>query len=549
MQYNNILGSEIIQKKPAKAYFIKSQYRRNHKRRNKHKRSIGQAGAYIGPLPSCQRNIQASQIRDEATYFEKNIPIPEHPTNGDEEKYKNKIGNYSKALPHNKFGEVDLYAYKAFKRSITTGNPIVFEEIPLGGDRKLSNPQGSYAYELAGADSHHLGINVPPSFSSAWIASEMAEVYWMSLVRDVPFTDYCTNPLTIKAAKDLSSFSAFKGPKEKGMATPMTLFRSGLPGTLVGPYLSQFLLLNIPYGAGTFLQQYNTTLPNEYFMTKYNEWLNIQNGLNASKTSNYESSPRYVYNGRGLSEWVHVDFTYQAYLSACLILLNYGREALSPTNPYLQSKTQIGFVTFGAAHMLDFTARAARLGLEAAWFQKFQVHRRLRPEEYGGCVDNVLRDYTNYPINSEILNSSVVDRVYSKFGSYLLPMAYPEGCPTHPAYPAGHATTAGAAVTILKAFFNENYVIPEPVIPDPAGLSLKAYKGEPLTVGGELNKLASNISLGRDMAGVHWRSDGIEGMKLGETVAIRLLQDYKNTYNENFAGFRFTKFDGTHILI
>jgi hypothetical protein len=377
----------------------------------------------------------------------------------------------------------------------------------------------------------------------------MAEVYWMSLVRDVPFMDYSTNHFTIQAAKDLSFFSAFKGPKEKGMVTPRTLFRSGFPGTLNGPYISQFLLLDIPYGDRTLLQYYNTTLPGEYFMTKYKEWLNIQNGLNPRTKSSYESKPRYIYNGRGLGEWVHYDFTYQGYLAACLILLNYGQEALAPTNPYLRSKTQIGFVTFGSAHVLDFTARAARLGLEAAWFQKFQVHRRLRPEEYGGCVDNVLKDYSNYPINPEILNSPVVNEVYSKFGSYLLPMAYPDGCPTHPAYPAGHATIAGAAVTILKAFFNEDYVIPDPVVPSSNGLSLSAFKGKPLTIGGELNKLASNISLGRDMSGVHWRSDGMEGMKLGETVAIRLLQDYKNTYNENFTGFKFTKFDGTNISI
>src|SRR5262249_446464 len=32
------------------------------------------------------------------------------------------------------------------------------------------------------------------------------------------------------------------------------------------------------------------------------------------------------------------------------------------------------------------------------------------------------------------------------------------------------------------------------------------YTGAALTVGGELNKLASNIALGRDAAGVHYRS-------------------------------------------
>ena len=47
------------------------------------------------------------------------------------------------------------------------------------------------------------------------------------------------------------------------------------------------------------------------------------------------------------------------------------------------------------------------------------------------------------------------------------------------------------------------------------------YRGTALTVGGELNKLASNIALGRDTAGVHWRSDGIEGLKVGGAVAMK----------------------------
>ena len=47
------------------------------------------------------------------------------------------------------------------------------------------------------------------------------------------------------------------------------------------------------------------------------------------------------------------------------------------------------------------------------------------------------------------------------------------------------------------------------------------------------------------MAGVHWRSDGIQGILLGEKVALLILNDYRQTYNENFGGFSFTKFDGT----
>lgn len=69
------------------------------------------------------------------------------------------------------------------------------------------------------------------------------------------------------------------------------------------------------------------------------------------------------------------------------------------------------------------------------------------------------------------------------------------------------------------------------------------------TLGDECNKLASNIALGRDAAGVHYRSDGVDGLEAGEQQAIGLLQDNSRALNEDFGGFRLTKFDGTRILI
>lgn len=127
---------------------------------------------------------------------------------------------------------------------------------------------------------------------------------------------------------------------------------------------------------------------------------------------------------------------------------------------------------------------------------------------------------------------------------------FPEGSPTHPAYGAGHATVSGACVTILKAWFDESFILPGPVLvpADANGTALVPGPPVNLTVGGELNKVAANISIGRNAAGVHWRSDYTESLKLGEEIAIRILQEQKPTYNEDHH-FSLTKFDGTAITI
>lgn len=512
------------------------------KKKSKKKRCI------IGPLNTKERREKAYYIRDKAASSQMKLPLAEHKCNGDEQLYPTKIGSFTKGLPHNSLGEVDLKAYNQFIKALETGKKDHFESIPLGGDVKLANPQGAYAFGLAGTDCHNFGIAEPPAFNSALAAGEMAELYWQALTRDVPFLEYDTNPLTLEAASELSSFANFRGPKAYGKVTAGTLFRGDTPGDLTGPYISQFLLKDIPYGATTINQQYRTTLPGSDYMTTYNQWLDIQNGSTPAAPL-LDPTPRYIRNGRDLGAYVHQDFSFQGALSACLILLGYGKGALNESNPYNKSVTQGGFITFGAPHILDLVTKVGRTALEASWFQKFLVHRRLRPEEFGGRVHNHMTGAASYPINTELLDSQVIKKVFSQFGSYLLPMSYPEGCPTHSAFPAGHAAIAGAGATVLKAFFNESFEIPSPVIASLDGLSLLPYAGEPLTIGGELNKLAANISLGRDAAGVHWRSDGIEGMKLGEAVAISILRDYKSTYNEKFSGFSFTKFDGTSITI
>src|SRR5258706_4576876 len=59
-----------------------------------------------------KRRQRAYNLRKRAAHEERAIEPPPHTTNGDEDRYSNFIGNYSKGLPHNSSGEVDPAAYQ-----------------------------------------------------------------------------------------------------------------------------------------------------------------------------------------------------------------------------------------------------------------------------------------------------------------------------------------------------------------------------------------------------------------------------------------------------
>lgn len=464
------------------------------------------------------------------------------PTNNDEERYPGYVASYSKALPHNDRGEVIPVAYDMLLAAIRGESQ--FTQVPLGGDTRLANPQAATAYQLEGLDSHDVQIATAPAFDSQEIAGELVELYWKAMARDVPFVDYGQEAITDAAYSDLIHFPYFANWEAR------QLFRGETYGDLVGPYISQFLTLPVPFGAGTITQMYRVPQPGDDYMTDYTGWLRCQNGALPTSPNQYDPQPRYLRNGRDLGEYVHLDFSYQAFLNAALILNSYGRTALSPANPYRSTANQGGFATFGAPDILSLVAQVANLALKAAWAQKWLLHRRIRPETFAGRAQQQWLNGAPYGIHEQLQQAQAPQRIFSQWGNYLLPQAYPEGCPTHPAYPSGHAAIAGACVTVLKAFYDETYIIPNAQLADRTGLKLLRYKNnEALTVGNELNKLGANIALGRNFAGVHWRSDGIQGLLLGEQVALGLLQDVVFTYPEAGGGFQLTRFDRSVVTI
>jgi hypothetical protein len=499
-----------------------------------------------------------------------------HPDDGDEARYIDKSGTYSKGLKQTGPGLVDISTFTKFKTeySATGAGDLQSQGTLIGTPgsnfSKLNGPQGAFALSLAGADSRTFVS--PPAYTvrSKEYAVELVELYWASLLRDVPFSEYEGNATAIAAAMELASFgAAYKGPRDSsGKITARTLFRGGLTsgakdffgGELAGPYLSQFCLQPTSMGAQKISQMTTTYAAGVDFMTDFTEWQNIQNGATPSFSTTTDPVPRFLRDGRGLAAYTHVDQLYQAYLVAFLSMSTMG-VAPNPTSPYDAYTNEKAFGTFGGPDIAATLAAVAREALNAVWYQKWLVHLRHRPESGGGIVHilktlgsgHILKTAAGFDtLDSAVLDSEALKLSNLRYGSYLLSQAFPEGSPTHPAYPTGHGTVAGACITVLKFFLNCDQPFASlsvPVLePAPDGLSPVPYVDvdkSAMTVNGELHKLAHNISFGHGIhAGIHWRSDTDWSIILGEAVALNYLQDQAYGYNEKIS-IKLRKLDGS----
>jgi hypothetical protein len=504
------------------------------------------------------------------------LPVPRHPNNGDEARYPNKIGSDTRGLPHDASGEVDLNAWNTLIHALDTQDPADFEKVVLGGTRKLVQPLATLAVNLSGLATPQHAIPPAPALASAERAADAIEAYWQALLRDVPFSEYrsdTSNQLVLAAAEELSSLSGYTGPRDaSGRVTPELLFRgtaryidtrdlSGRtarhvvpPGVLDGPLISQFILRDIPYSVQTISGLLRVPLgsPENDFNTSYDDWLALQDGRLGPRSTAFGSGRRYLFTGRDLAEYAHGGapaFWAAAQLLGTPVAAGGLGAPLHPNNPYLAlTKSASGTGTFGFAAVQAYLPLATSREIRANYWQKWFVQRTLRPEAYGGLIHNTLVNGKDYPVHSDALSSEAVARVFERNGTYLLPGAYPEGAPNHSSYPGGASSIGAVNATFLKAFFDETFVIPDPVQPDPRDPTrLIPYEGPPLTVGGELNKLATNLGQGRNWAGIHFRSDAAASLPQAEEVAIAILEDERATFREPFRGFELTRFDGTRV--
>ena len=576
--------------------------------------------------------------------------------------------------------QLDATDFEHVEKGISTTQPaktkIVDPDNPAGKSpqwRGWESPRTGHYFDLQGPDADAVSMPPAPALGSDELAAEMGEVYALALLRDVPFdaleksitvtTDTNINSIDVLSAlQDMTWFSSndpgmltlqqrrrraarridhgsdfpIDDPPDNETFDTKNAFRGSAPRAQAGPYVSQFMLqgnkmdrdgpnhytgATISYGRQVIDQKIETFTPGRDYMLHWNAFLDVQNGADFSgenlQEHNVQSTRRFITTPRDLATYVRYDALYQAYLNACLFMLE--SEAISIQRPVIHRHTLLpgvgfpdkspqharqAFASFGPPHILSLVTEVATRCLKAVRRQKFNYHRRARPERLGALFTLAASDTGKLHLGPKTLQnlnlmtgstpdvaklSVMLDLVHNhntfRLGSntadvhllassindpdwftnatarnYLLPMAFTEGSPMHPSYGAGHATVAGGCVTILKAFFDtlddawQSKPWPGTVHPvvesSDAGERLsivpEGARTEGMTISGELNKLAANISIGRNMAGVHFYTDYYESLRMGERIATGMLVDQMRQYNEPME-MDFESFDGDHV--
>ena len=384
------------------------------------------------------------------------------------------FGTFTKGLQHDDHGRVDKAAIEKFVAALNqgpsttespfpdtydTGLPATFDaDLYRGGfqhadtvsARGWESPISGHTFDLQGADADGIGLPPAPAIGSDELTAEMAEVYVAALLRDKPFEDWeDAGHSAGQLAAHLADLPFFKnpgtpgtGPERRrrarlrtGTIDAASLLRGSTPGAMMGPYISQFMLIGNAerggagagdetlqgIGAQTRAQSFATSrlagaangpltpqdgvilygvqgIPQDFkghqagvdYMTTWTRWRDVQNGGDRRGQDAFEDDARFIHTPRDLATYVHFDALYQAYLNAVLILNGMG----AMTDIGLPEGKQVdggvlkrdAFATFGGPHILSLVTEVATRALKAVRRQKFNIHLRSRPEVLAAAV-------------------------------------------------------------------------------------------------------------------------------------------------------------------
>ncbi|OCX66908.1 hypothetical protein BFP70_03520 [Thioclava sp. SK-1] len=559
--------------------------------------------------------------------------LPQQPAqpNEDEKTCSTAPMSFTKGLPHDAYGLVEPQQYRTFTAQLWRPLPQMAHHAQAVGHR----------FDLSGPDVSSFNLPAAPHIGSSEACAEIALLYVMALLRDsdVQALEAGTQPLPycypalhpnhgqpVTAAAMVSELRKLpwidadarpdgaNGPlsqeekyrratlwedqdPQKGL-TLRVLARGISPGARKGPHISQFLLLGtarhrhvlphdqqydirsgqVSLGAQRVDQRIEEPTPQRDYLSDWNAWLDAQTSVTQHVTPSQTGRQCFISQPRHLANLAHECQPYQPFVLAAEILRAQG------LRPSIDAPL----------HMLlaDVANRAHR----AAYRQKFQIHRRARPEVLaarltqtyhgltGAMSPTVVARFTDmleelgadHPddisrpgvllswisARNDVNNAQAGVAIAGhdiRHANFLLPQAFPGGAPGSPSYGCATAAAAAACATVLKAVFDGAMPLPEALgtatylHAHPDAATLVDWTGPQddfghATLADELDKLAENLSCGRGFAGVAHRSDLVESLRLGERVAAAVLQDHILSY-EGPVALTLTDIDHRQIII
>ena len=209
-----------------------------------------------------------------------------------------------------------------------------------------------------------------------------------ALLRDIPFNDFNDETdidikRALKSLNNYNNLSSYTGPtNSQNKITGQELFRGKGKDELVGPYISQYLVLPFSYNGLKIDQKY--PVENDVNDTiNYTNFLNIQRGI-VGGSPNFSGDSKYVYSPRVLGSIVHNDPLYWTYYNGCLISKQNGIELDYNGNDVTSAWTDQGF-----PDLLESIAEISLGALRVAWHSKYNITLRLRPEAMAQRIDYI----------------------------------------------------------------------------------------------------------------------------------------------------------------
>lgn len=389
-----------------------------------------------------------------------------------------------------------------------------------------------YALELL------TSLEFPPEEGSERLAAELLELYWAAAFRDVSFNQLREAPESRQAFLELQEAGLYSDKAYRSSRLFDPSWSDGGDG-----YLSSFLVADVPRWPHQSQQRYPSFNEGEDFCRTADEAIRALSGeVPTAKPRELKGQLNYIVTGRRLAALVYQDHPTQIFENVALQLHQLRHRTMRSRGTWGYQERYTPFVFGGLPDLLYRLSTVCKMALDLSWVAKWGIFFYPRPEEVALAAMSSSPEDLLWSVR-QVLSSSSLHR-----GAMIGPLsqAYPEGAPVHPSYPAAHAVVAGAAVTVLKAFVRSSGSLPSEFVSNEGRLA--SQQEFSTSIDGELNKLAWNMSFGRCFAGVHFRSDCVAGLQLGENLALRYLIDEKSRFPVNVR-MHIRRFDGTSVSI